>query len=46
MITIIEILIKMIGGILKEIIDFIQFSILLNSQSKKYGGKFTPSKKS
>jgi type IV secretion system protein VirD4 len=45
MITIIEILIKMIGGILKEIIDFIQFSILLNSQSKKYGGKFTPSKK-
>lgn len=35
----------MIGGILKELIDFIQFSILLHSQSKKYGGKFTPSNK-
>jgi len=45
MITIIEIIIKMIAGILREIFDFIQFSILLHSQSKKYGGKFTPSSK-
>lgn len=45
MITIIEIIIKMIAGILKEIFEFIQFSILLHSQSKKYGGKFTPSNK-
>lgn len=35
----------MIAGILKEIFEFIQFSILLHSQSKKYGGKFTPSNK-
>lgn len=35
----------MIGELLKGIIEFVQFSIILNSQSKKYGGKFTSSKR-